>query len=130
MKITFNAETGTITLADMGSHYNTIANTTPLRWNPRRKTMEGAASLDTLNCLAQITRLPDSLEQRRQTLQRVRDAVEEVREDAHPVAVIPPPVKANLFAHQIRAYDMALLTFGAVTPEQMEAAKKASHGET
>lgn len=128
MKIAFDESAGTIALADVGNYYNTIASSTNLRWNKQRKTLEGAADLETLNRLAQIIRLPDYIEHHRKMLQRIHDTVEAVRNDPNPVAVIPPPVNATLYAHQTRAYVMALLTFGAITPEQVKAAKEAAGG--
>lgn len=128
MKIAFDEAAGTIALADVGPYYNTLTGATNLRWVKQRKTLEGPADLETLNRLAQIIRLPEHVEKHRRMLQRIRDTVEAVRDDPQPVAVIPPPVNATLYAHQVRAYDMALLTFGAVTPEQVEEAKR--HGQT
>lgn len=117
MKIAFDPETGKIALAEIGGLYNTIAATTQLRWNKQRQTMEGVATLDTLNALAKIIKLPPHIEAHRQWLIAVRVAIEQAREDENPTPIFKPPVKATLFKHQIRAYNMALLEFGTATPQ-------------
>lgn len=62
-------------------------------------------------------KLPAPMEECRKSLIRTEKAVERERAAEHPEAITPPPVKASLFAHQVRAYNMALITFGIVAPD-------------
>lgn len=117
MKIAFDPETERIALAEVGGLYNTISSKTALRWNKQRQTLEGDATLDTLNVLASLVKLPPHIEAHRQWIIAVRVAIEQAREDENPTPIFKPPVKATLFKHQIRAYNMALLEFGAATPQ-------------
>ena len=61
--------------------------------------------------------LPGPYAEELQRRKRVRAAVdkERIKEDPHPEARFP--VKASLYKHQIRAANMALITFGLIPPE-------------
>jgi len=52
-------------------------------------------------------------------LKKIQDAVdrERVKPDKDLKPYIDPPVKAKLYAHQKRSYNMALIHFGLVSPE-------------
>ena len=41
-----------------------------------------------------------------------------------PEPLIPPPVKVSPFTHQVRGYNMALMTFGLVDPPKPKGAEK------
>ena len=82
-----------------------------LRWDRARQTYSAPVSLDLLNTLATIFRLPDFIEKERRQLDYIARRIEGERSAAHPVPLVPYPVKANLYAHQIRAANMAMLQF-------------------
>lgn len=79
---------------------------------------EGQVSAELLNRLATLVRLPASIEKIRQQMNTVQEAVdhERVREDPKPLYKYP--VTKPLYQHQVRAANMALLTFGLVPPEK------------
>lgn len=79
---------------------------------------EGQVSAELLNRLATLVRLPASIEKIRQQMNIVQEAVdhERVREDPKPLYKYP--VTKPLYQHQVRAANMALLTFGLVPPEK------------
>ena len=82
-----------------------------LRWDRARQTYSAPISLDLLNALATIFRLPDFIEKERRQLDYIARRIEGERSAAHPVPLVPYPVKADLYAHQIRAANMAMLQF-------------------
>ena len=93
-----------------------------LRWDSKEKASIGVASLETLDRLAELLRqdglrLPTDAEKQRTALHVTRDAVdrERIREDPQPLTKYP--VKMQLYQHQVRAANMALLTFGWIEPK-------------
>ena len=74
----------------------------------------GPCDAEFLNKLSQLIKLPAAAEAIRAKLNATQAAVDNMR-TAEPVEpLIKPPVKVNLFQHQIRGYNMALLTFEIV----------------
>lgn len=61
--------------------------------------------------------LPGPYEEERQRRMKVRAAVDKERVKADPRPAVQFPVKASLYMHQIRAANMALITFGLIPPE-------------
>lgn len=74
----------------------------------------GPCEVEFLNKLAQIIKLPPPAEAIRQKLNAVQAAVDKMRTEKNVQPLIKPPVKVNLFQHQVKGYNMALLTFGVV----------------
>lgn len=89
-----------------------------LRWNRRERTYSAPVSLDLLNTLAGIFRLPDFVEKERQRLDDIRLQIEAQRTTEKPEPICYYPVKATLFSHQIRAANMAMLAFGVMAPKE------------
>lgn len=85
-----------------------------LKWDRKNKMLCGSCEYELLNKLASIVNLPENIETERQRLNRVQTKVDQIRQEESVVPIIKPPVKANLFKHQIRGYNMALVVFGAV----------------
>ncbi len=79
---------------------------------------EGPVCAELLNKLAGLSPLTEPLETERRRLEAVREAVdaERVRPAEELKPLVKYPVKKNLYAHQIRASNMCLLTFGLVDP--------------
>ena len=65
--------------------------------------------------------LPQSIKEERDLLNDIQKAVDEERvlpaDDMKPL--VKYPVKKKLFAHQVRAANMAALVFGLVGPEEV-----------
>lgn len=79
---------------------------------------EGQVSAELLNRLATLVRLPASIEKIRQQMNTVQEAVDHERVRADPKPLYKYPVTKSLYQHQVRAANMALLTFGLVPPEK------------
>lgn len=88
-----------------------------MKWNKKLQQLEGTADLELLDKLSGIVRLPPAIEVHRAELHRVQDAVDRERINPEPVPMYNYPVKLPLYRHQIRGANMALLTFGLITPE-------------
>ena len=50
----------------------------------------------------------------------LQNAIDSERMAEKPVPLVKYPVKLNLFAHQIRGANMALLTFGFTDPPEVK----------
>ena len=79
---------------------------------------EGQVSAELLNRLATLVRLPVSIEKIRQQMNAVQNAVDHERVQEDPKPLYKYPVTKSLYQHQVRAANMALLTFGLVPPEK------------
>lgn len=95
-----------------------LKKTRMLRWNKADCTYSAPVSLDLLNTLATIFRLPDFVEKERRRLDDIRLQIEAQRTTERPEPICYYPVKATLFSHQIRAANMAMLAFGVMTPKK------------
>lgn len=88
------------------------------RWNKTTRTMTGPVSLDALNALHNRFTLPDFVETERERLAEVARQVEQQREDKEPKPLAAYPVRAQMFQHQIRGANMALLQLTSGGKEQ------------
>ena len=80
-----------------------------LRWNRRERTYSAPVSLDLLDTLAGIFPLPAHIEAERRRLAGVARELDAQRAAAEPAPLVPYPVRARLFRHQVRAANMALI---------------------
>ena len=87
-----------------------------MKWSKAEQMLYGPAEIELLNKLAGIVRLPGLIEAERQRLNEITQAVDAERMKQDPEPLYKYPVKFPLFRHQIRAANMALLTFGLVPP--------------
>lgn len=92
-----------------------------MRWNKSLKLFEGDLSGDLLDRLAKLVKLPQAIEEERQAIHRVRRAVDQERARKDPEPLVRYPVTKQLYKHQVRAANMALITFGIIPPEAEEA---------
>ena len=92
-----------------------------MRWNKSLKLFEGDLSGDLLDRLAKLVKLPQAIEEERQAMHRVQRAVDQERARKDPEPLVRYPVTKQLYKHQVRAANMALITFGIVPPEAEEA---------
>jgi Superfamily II DNA/RNA helicases, SNF2 family len=99
--------------ADSGQ-YATIKSWGLMTWSKRENSLCGRASLDLLDKLKTVIRLPPDMEMERQHLELKHSAIEWQRMLADPSPLFKYPVKPQMFKHQIRGANMALLTFDAV----------------
>ena len=116
MKMALKGTTLLIREAD-SIQFNVIKSWNKMKWDKATKTLVGVADLELLDKLSDLVRLPPTVEEYRARLQAVRDAVDRERVKPDPRPFYRYPVKLPLYQHQIRASNMALLTFGWVAPE-------------
>ena len=100
------------------AQFTIIKSWNKMRWDKTTKQLRGTADLELLDKLAGLVRLAPSVEARRQELRQVLDAVDRERVNPEPKPFYKYPVKLPLYAHQVRASNMCLITFGWVPPER------------
>lgn len=114
-------ESGTIYIKDADiTQYTVIKGWGRLKWSRKTGLFSGPATLEVLDRLAKLVRLPESVEAERARMRSIANAVDRVRMDPEPEPFIATPVKVKPFLHQIRAYNMALLTFGFAQPADVQ----------
>lgn len=92
-----------------------------LKWNKTLKELSGIANIDLLNKLAGMVQLPYPIEEYRQSLLGTQQAVDKLRMEENPKPLIKPPIKDGIkpYAHQVRAYNMALTVFGVTDTKKI-----------
>ena len=86
------------------------------RYDKSHHWIVGVATAELLNRLSGIVRLPEPIENERQRMNAIQEAVDAERMKEDPVPLYKYPVKIPLFRHQTRGANMALLTFGLIEP--------------
>lgn len=98
-----------------------------MRWIRGQQMYEGIASAELLNKLATLVHLPPSIEAERIRMNTVQEAVDQERTREHPEPMYKYPVTKSLYEHQVRAANMALMTFGFIeAPKKRESDAKKS----
>lgn len=106
---------GVVTIAELSNlDFQRLKNISGLRWNRTTRCMVGPVSLNLLDGLARFYKLPADMETKRQRLGKTRREIDAERLSEDPAPLLPYPVKANLYKHQIRGANMALRAFGAL----------------
>ena len=106
---------GVVTIAELSNlDFQRLKNISGLRWNRTTRCMVGPVSLNLLDGLARYYKLPADMETKRQRLGKTRREIDAERLAEDPAPLLPYPVKANLYNHQIRGANMALRAFGAL----------------
>lgn len=112
-------ENGQLIVADVdSSRYAIIKSWNLMRWNKGMQWLEGPVTMELLDRMSKLVRLPEQIESERLRMKRVQDAVDKERMKEKPTNLYYYPVKANLFIHQQKAANMAALTFGWASPEE------------
>lgn len=106
---------GVVTIAELSNlDFQRLKNISGLRWYRTTRCMVGPVSLNLLDGLARYYKLPADMETKRQRLGKTRREIDAERLAEDPAPLLPYPVKANLYKHQIRGANMALRAFGAL----------------
>lgn len=106
---------GVVTIAELSNlDFQRLKNISGLRWNRTTRCMVGPVSLNLLDGLARYYKLPADMETKRQRLGKTRREIDAERLAEDPAPLLPYPVKADLYKHQIRGANMALRAFGAL----------------
>lgn len=90
-----------------------------MKYDRRKNMMIGDCSKELLDKLSKIVRLPPAIEDYRQRLDETQRAVDKMRVEKNPKPLAKYPVHGSLYEHQVRAANMALLTFGLVDPKEV-----------
>lgn len=80
-------------------------------WKKATKTLEAPCEIELLGKLSTLVKLPPRISAYRDELVKVQTAVDDMRIKENVTPIVQPPVKANLFQHQVRGYNMALINF-------------------
>ncbi len=80
-------------------------------WKKATKTLEAPCEIELLDKLSTLVKLPPRISAYRDELIKVQTAVDDMRIKENVTPIIQPQVKANLFQHQVRGYNMALINF-------------------
>lgn len=80
-------------------------------WKKATKTLEAPCEIELLDKLSTLVKLPPRISAYRDELVKVQTAVDDMRIKENVTPIVQPPVKANLFQHQVRGYNMALINF-------------------
>lgn len=80
-------------------------------WKKATKTLEAPCEIELLDKLSTLVKLPPRISAYRDELMKVQTAVDDMRIKENVKPIIQPQVKANLFQHQVRGYNMALINF-------------------
>lgn len=116
MKMAMQGNTLKIIEAD-NVQFTVIKSWNKMKWNKKLQQLEGIADIELLDKLASIVRLPQAIEAHRAQLHRVQEAVDRERVNPNPIPMYNYPVKLPLYKHQVRGANMALLTFGLISPD-------------
>lgn len=112
-------QNGVLRIREMtDEQYQILKSLGRFKWNKTLKELSGIVDLETLDRLSKIVPLPQPIEQYRNELAASAVAVNKLRLEEEPKPLIKPPIKAGIkpYAHQIRAFNMALVVFGLVEP--------------
>ena len=120
-------ENGELIVADVdSSQYAIIKSFNMMRWNRQRQWLEGAATMELLDKFSKLVKLPQTIEDERLRMHYLQDAIDSERMKNKPTDLFRYPINGNLFIHQAKAANMALLTFGLVTPDEWKTGKPVS----
>lgn len=116
MKMALQGNTLKIIEAD-NVQFTIIKSWNKLKWDKKTQQLTGIADMELLDKLASIVKLPPLVAERRSQLHAVQDAVDRERVSENPTPLVDYPVKMDLYQHQVRGANMALLTFRWAQPE-------------
>lgn len=98
------------------NQYMIIKSWQKMKWSKAQQMLYGPADAELLNKLAGLVALPPVIEQYRQKLNKIAEAVDRERLNDEPKPMYEFPVKMKLYKHQIRGVNMALMVFGLLEP--------------
>lgn len=86
----------------------------PARYDKKNQYFIARANIDVLGRLRNKTKLSEKVEQYYQTMVKVQELIDVQRMTEHPEPLVDYPTKYQLYDHQTRGANMALLQFGFV----------------
>jgi len=91
-----------------------------MKYKAREQKWTGRASRDLLEKFSEMVRLPPYIQKVLDDMRKVQAAVDKERALPDPAPLVQYPVKKSLYLHQVRAANMALITFGMIAPEEVD----------
>ena len=114
------SEDGTLYLKDLSYEENLKVKSWGLmKYDSKIKMYKGPVSYELLKRIQKVRPLSPEGEQLLRRYKKRQTAVDYVRNLDSPKEYIKAPVKGKLYSHQIKAYDMALIVFGVVSPDDV-----------
>ena len=106
--------TGTYIFTDglSDQEYIALRQTQAWKWNRTKHRLEARITAQLLTELSEMGPLPEWAEDIRKDYVRRDTEMQRLRNEEHPEPVVPFPVRAKLYEHQIRGANMALCAFG------------------
>lgn len=98
--------------------YPTVKSLPGVKFDKKNLAWVTPCTLEMLNRLKRLVKLPPALETERQRKQEVQDKVDKERLCEKPKALFDYPVTVKLFEHQIRGANMAMYEFEWDTEEE------------
>jgi hypothetical protein len=102
------------------TQFTIIKSWSKMKWSRAERMFYGPADIELLNKLSGIVRLPGPIEDRRKKLNEVAEAIDRERLKEKPEPLYRYPVKKQLYQHQTRGANMALMAFGLIAPPKEE----------
>lgn len=96
-----------VVIAEPGDLYGRLK--AYMKWNKSRHRLEAPVSLELLQVLSTLFNLPPRIAAEYQLLQDRLGRIEREKNNDNPVPLMKIPVKANLYKHQIRGINCALI---------------------
>lgn len=103
-------QNGVIIIAEANDRFQALKSI-GFKYQKSDKTLRLDLSLQNLELLEKIIKLPQSFMEIKNHLAQNQLIIDEMRKDPDPKPIVEYPVKVNLFKHQIRAANMAMVTF-------------------
>ena len=96
-----------VVIAEPGDLYGRLK--AYMKWNKSRHRLEAPVSLELLQALATMFNLPPRIAAEYQLIQDRLGRIEREKNNDNPVPLMKIPVKANLYKHQVRGINCALI---------------------
>ena len=90
-----------------------------MKYDRRKKHDDRRLQQGTAGQALQDRETATAIESYRQRLDETQRAVDKMRVEKEPAALVKYPVQGSLYEHQVRAANMALLTFGLADPKEV-----------
>lgn len=111
---------GQLLIKDVDNYqFQVIKSWNKMRWDKADKMLYAPVEAELLNKLSALVKLPPLIEEERKRMNSITAAVDAERMNEHPEPMYPYPVKLKLFDHQVRAANMAMMTFGLIDPREV-----------
>lgn len=90
-----------------------------MKYDRRKNMMIGDCSKELLDKLSKIVETATGHRKLQAAMDETQRAVDKMRVEKEPEALVKYPVQGSLYEHQVRAANMALLTFGLADPKEV-----------